>query len=242
MSRTYSSNKNVGDEVFQNLNMEDWWNADGKMSTLHSINPVRFEFVLEHADISGKEIIDVGCGGGLLTETLALNGAKVVGIDANQEAIDVAMEHAIKKSLAIDYKAMRLEQYLNQLYPPKFDIATCMELIEHVDDPTSLIKDLNRALDIGGMLFISTINRNLIAWAGAIIAAENVLKIVPKGTHDYKYFIKPSELANTLYQNGFKLVDIKGIKFNPINHQASLSSNVCINYIVAAKKITELTE
>lgn len=207
-----------------------WWDLEGPLKTLHDINDTRLAFIKEHASLSGARVLDVGCGGGILCEAMTRAGAQVVGIDAADEAIEVAKEHALQQQLMIDYHATPIERYDAH---EQFDVITCMELLEHVQQPELVIMHCRRLLKPGGVLFLSTISRTLKAYAGAILAAEYLLGLLPKQTHEYSKFIKPSELATMARAFDFDVVDIKGLSYNPLSRTASLSTDVQVNYVLA---------
>jgi len=208
---------------------KQWWDMQGQLKTLHDINPTRVDFIMQHINLASLNVLDVGCGGGILCEAMAKYGAKVTGIDAECEAIEVAKAHAQKKQLSIDYYCTPVEAYERT----GFDVITCMELLEHVQKPELVLQHCQRLLKPNGFLFVSTINRTLKAYASAIIAAEYVLKLLPRQTHDYNKFIKPSELLAMARSFDLKLVDMKGMNYNPILGTASLSSDVKVNYLLA---------
>ncbi len=208
---------------------DHWWEKEGPLKTLHDINPARLDFIQSHAQLKGARILDVGCGGGILCEAMAQCGADVTGIDAETDAIKSASAHARENNLFIEYKATPIEEY----DADGFDIITCMEMLEHVHHPEQVIQHCRRLLKPDGILFLSTISRTLKAYAGAILVAEYLLSLLPKQTHDYDKFIKPSELASMVRSYDFTLVDLKGLNFNPISRRASLSNDVSINYLMA---------
>lgn len=206
-----------------------WWDTEGPLRTLHDINGVRLDFIQQHVQLTNLEVLDVGCGGGILCEAMTNAGAKVTGIDAEIEAIRVAQEHAKMNHLSIDYFCTSVEAYKDQ----RFDVVTCMEMLEHVQNPELVLKHCRRLLKPKGYLFVSTISRTVKAYATAIIAAEYLLNLLPKQTHDYKKFIKPSELLAIARSFGFKLIDMKGMDYNPFLRTASLGSDVKVNYLLA---------
>jgi 2-polyprenyl-6-hydroxyphenyl methylase/3-demethylubiquinone-9 3-methyltransferase len=209
----------------------EWWEKDGPQAPLHIINPARLNFVIRNTqNITKAHILDVGCGAGIFSESLAKLGAKVSGIDASGELIMAAKNHALASNLTIDYQHILLEDYIASTQQ-KFEIITCMELIEHVPNPHELIKNLGKLLTNNGKLFISTINRHPIAYLGAIIFAEYLANLLPIGTHNYEKFIQPHELNKFCETNGLLLEKIQGIAYNPITKQASLTDNCKINYI-----------
>lgn len=208
-----------------------WWDQEGPLKTLHDINPTRLDFIKNHANLQGARVLDVGCGGGILCEAMALCGAEVTGIDAEAEAIRIAALHASEKGLSIQYQATPIEEFDAE----GFDIITCMEMLEHVHNPEQVIQHCKRLLKPDGILYLSTISRTLKAYASAIIVAEYLLNLLPKQTHDYDKFIKPSELACMARSNGFILIDLNGLNFNPISRIATLSNDVSINYLMTLR-------
>ncbi|WP_131780900.1 bifunctional 2-polyprenyl-6-hydroxyphenol methylase/3-demethylubiquinol 3-O-methyltransferase UbiG [Legionella gresilensis] len=217
---------------FAKLSLQ-WWNTEGDLKTLHDINPTRLAFIKDYTKLAKKNILDLGCGGGILSEALAREGALVTGIDAEHQAIEVAKEHASMNHLDINYICMPIEDY--EATP--FDIITCMEMLEHVSEPYWVIKHCARLLKPGGLLFLSTINRTLKAYAAAIVAAEYLLGLLPKQTHDYSKFIKPAELAAMLRAEGFEVITIKGMTYNPLIRRASLQNSVSVNYLMYCRKL-----
>jgi len=211
-----------------NQHAKYWWDIKGPLKTLHDINNVRLEFIDKHLSLNNASILDVGCGGGVLAEGMAKLGAKVTGIDASNEAIQVAKEHAAQNHLTIDYECLPIEDYEH----PGFDAITCMEMLEHVQNPEVVIEHCKRLLKPGGFLFLSTISRTLKAYASAILAAEYILGILPKQTHEYSKFIKPSELASMGRDVGLLIMDMKGLSYNPISRTASLCDDVSVNYLL----------
>jgi 2-polyprenyl-6-hydroxyphenyl methylase / 3-demethylubiquinone-9 3-methyltransferase len=214
---------------------ERWWDTQGEFKTLHDINPLRIQFIQSYADIVGKHIVDVGCGGGILTEGLAKNGADVLGIDLSEELIDIADLHGLESGVNAHYQKISAEA-LAQQQPESFDHVTCMEMLEHVPDPGSIISACATLVKPGGMVFFSTLNRKPKAYLLAIVAAEHVLRMLPKGTHDYKTFIKPSELSQSARAAGLELQGMVGIEYNPFNKRFSLGRDIDVNYIAAFKR------
>ena len=220
-----------------------WWDPDGESRPLHDLNPVRLAFVAERVVLRGARVADVGCGGGLLSEALAKTGAHVTAIDLAPEVIEVAKLHlhetnaTLASPLAIDYRLCSSRE-LAASEPAAFDAVCCMELIEHVPDPAALVGDLAALLKPGGKLFLSTLNRTPASFAGAIIGAEYVARLLPRGTHDYRQFLKPSELAVLLRRAGLGLDELSGIAYNPLNRKAWLTRHTAVNYLVAANKPT----
>lgn len=212
-----------------------WWDPDGDSRALHDLNPVRLGYVASHAPLADARVLDVGCGGGLLSEALARSGAEVTAIDLAAAVLDVARLHLHESGLVVDYRQVAVET-LAAAEPASFDVVTCMELLEHVPDPPSVIRACAALLKPGGRLFLSTLNRTPTAFAGAIVGAEYVLRLLPRGTHQYARFIRPSELAHVLRDNGCVVEDLRGIRYNPLTRHARISDNVAINYMACARK------
>ncbi len=214
----------------------EWWNIDGAFKTLHQINPLRCEFIQKHSQIRDKTLIDVGCGGGILSEALAKLGAQVSAIDLAPQSIEIAKLHLYESNLSINYECIEVGAKAAQS-AESYDIVTCMEMLEHVPDPAYIIQECAKLLKPNGMAFFSTLNRNFKSYALGVVAAEYILNLVPQGTHDYQKFIKPAELRNMLKQAGFELVALSGVTYNPISQTATLSTDTSINYMVACQKI-----
>lgn len=212
-----------------------WWDPQGEFKTLHEINPLRLRFIRDHAYLDGRRIVDVGCGGGILTEGLARNAAKVLGIDLSQELIDVADLHGLESGINAEYRKISAEALADE-QPESFDHVTCMEMLEHVPDPVSIVAACAQLVKPGGMVFFSTLNRKPKAYLLAIVAAEHLLKMVPKGTHDFKTFIKPSELSQWARYAGLDLVSLCGIEYNPFNKRFSLGKDIDVNYLAAFRR------
>jgi len=212
-----------------------WWDPEGPFKPLHMLNPVRTDFIKNRIDLKNKTVIDVGCGGGLLCENIAEHSKEVKGIDMSNEAIEIAKTHQTLKNLKIDYEEISLESLLKKS-KKKYDVLTCMELVEHVPDPEKLIEDCVKITNRKADLFFSTLNRNLISYIIAIVGAEYILNILPKGTHEYEKFIKPSEFSKILRSNDLIVEDIKGISFNFVANKFCESNNTDINYIIHCKK------
>lgn len=218
-----------------------WWDANGPLKSLHDINPIRLRFIRENLGaMENVSILDVGCGGGILSEALANEKAIVTGIDANESLIQTAKLHAIETHKTIEYLAMTAEDYAGATgsRPLQFDVITCMELLEHVPDPSSLIKTLSHLLKPNGKLFFSTINRTPAAFVNALVIAEHILKLLPKGTHEYKKFIKPSELQQWCLDADIQLKAMSGMGYNPLSKEYYLTDNIKVNYLVYAEKKT----
>ena len=212
----------------------DWWDSNGPLRTLHDINPARLNYITGKVAIEGRRVLDVGCGGGVLTEALARGGARVQGLDASDAVVRVARQHARDNSLEIDYIAGKLEDFASQ-NPDCFDVLTCMELLEHVPDPGALLQTCARLLRPGGDLILSTINRNLKSYLSTIIGAERVFGLLPEGTHDYGAFIRPSELDRWLRTAHFNVMDIRGMLYLPGLRYCALTNDPGVNYLVHAR-------
>ena len=212
-----------------------WWDPQGPFKPLHMLNPVRTEFIKNRVMLNDKTLIGVGCGGGLLCENLASITKEVKGIDMSKDAIEIAKTHQTLKNLKIDYEAISLDSLLAKS-KKKYDVLTCMELVEHVPNPKKLIEDCVNVTSKNADLFFSTLNRNFISYMIAIIGAEYLLNILPKGTHDFSTFIKPSEFSKLLRNNGLNVIDIKGISYNILSKKFYESNNPNINYILHCKK------
>jgi 2-polyprenyl-6-hydroxyphenyl methylase/3-demethylubiquinone-9 3-methyltransferase len=215
---------------------ERWWDPQGEFKTLHDINPLRLQFIQSFVDVADKRLVDVGCGGGILTEGLAKLGADALGVDLSEDLIDVADLHGLESGVNARYQKISVEA-LAEEQPQSFDHITCMEMLEHVPDPGSIIASCAKLVKPGGMVFFSTLNRQPKAYLLAIVAAEHVLKMLPQGTHDYKTFIKPSELCQSARAAGLELQGMVGIEYNPFNKRFSLGKDIDVNYIAAFKRI-----
>ena len=212
-----------------------WWDPNGNFKALHDINPSRLDYILCRISKPLSAILDVGCGGGILTESLEAHTNEIMGIDAAPKPLKVAQLHAIDKGLKIDYRLSTVET-LSKEYQNHFDVLTCMELLEHVTDFHSTVQACGDLTKPGGNLFFSTINRNPISFIKLIVGAEEILKILPRGTHEYQKFIKPSELALALRKANLELLDLSGISYNPFTRKTRIDKNVSANYIVHARK------
>ncbi len=208
-----------------------WWDPEAEFKPLHQINPLRLAWIDGHAPLSGKQVLDVGCGGGILAEAMAARGALVCGIDLSEKALRVAALHLLESRLPVEYEAVSAEGLADRR-PGSFDIVTCMELLEHVPDPASTVAACAKLLKPGGHAFFSTINRNPKAYLFAVVGAEYLLKMLPKGTHDYARFIKPSELASACRASGLRCEVFTGMTYNPLSRQYSLGRDCDVNYIV----------
>jgi 2-polyprenyl-6-hydroxyphenyl methylase/3-demethylubiquinone-9 3-methyltransferase len=212
-----------------------WWDPDGESRPLHDLNPVRLGYIAARCTIKGARALDVGCGGGLLSEALARSGAEVTAIDMAPAVLDVARLHLFESGLKVDYREVSVEA-LGQELPGAFDVVTCMEMLEHVPDPASVIRACGILLKPGGTMVLSTLNRTPLAFGAAILGAEHVLRLLPRGTHHYAQFLKPSEIATDLRAAGLVLADLSGIAYNPFTRKASLTRSVAVNYLACATK------
>ncbi|WP_090450573.1 bifunctional 2-polyprenyl-6-hydroxyphenol methylase/3-demethylubiquinol 3-O-methyltransferase UbiG [Dyella sp. OK004] len=212
-----------------------WWDPNGESRPLHDLNPVRAGYVAARVDLRGAKVADVGCGGGLLSEALARAGAHVTGIDLGDKVIDVARLHLHESDLQVDYRVQSSAE-LAATEPASFDAVCCMELIEHVPDPAALVEDLAAMVKPGGLVFMSTINRTPAAFGAAILGAEYITRMLPRGTHHYSQFLKPSELGRLLRHAGLELEDVSGLGYNPVSRKAWLSRITAINYVLCARK------
>ncbi|WP_072669436.1 bifunctional 2-polyprenyl-6-hydroxyphenol methylase/3-demethylubiquinol 3-O-methyltransferase UbiG [Vibrio injensis] len=212
-----------------------WWDLNGEFKPLHQINPLRLNYVLANANgLFGKTVLDVGCGGGILAESMAREGAHVTGLDMGKEPLEVARLHALETGTTLTYLQSTVEDHAQQ-YPHHYDVVTCMEMLEHVPDPLSVVKACARLVKPGGHVFFSTLNRNIKSYLFAIVGAEQLLKIVPKGTHDHSKFIRPSELLRMIDQTALQEQGITGLHYNPLNDSYRLGKNVDVNYIIHTK-------
>ena len=212
-----------------------WWDPHSEFKPLHDINPLRLDYIDRHAGLQGKRVIDVGCGGGLLSEGMAARGAQVTGIDMGKAPLSVARLHQHESGLEIDYQQITVEQ-LAESQAGSFDIVTCMEMLEHVPDPASTISACAKLLKDDGRLFLSTINRNPKSYLFAVIGAEYILGLLPKGTHDYSRFIRPSEMESWARESGMQPSDIIGLVYNPLTREYKLNQDVSVNYMACFQK------
>mgnify|MGYP006293909985 CR=1 FL=1 len=211
-----------------------WWDADGEFKTLHAVNPLRMQFIRTHADIPGSRIVDVGCGGGILSEALAAAGGEVLGIDLASELIAVATEHAgeQQQGRGLHYRVASVEALAEEA-ASGFDVVTCMEMLEHVPDPVSVVNAVARLVKPGGKVFFSTLNRKLKAYLLAVVGAEYLLNMIPRGTHDYNTFIRPSELTGWARRAGLDPLGMTGVSYNPLTRQFNLGRDTDVNYLAA---------
>jgi 2-polyprenyl-6-hydroxyphenyl methylase/3-demethylubiquinone-9 3-methyltransferase len=212
-----------------------WWDPTGDFKPLHVINPLRANYINEKSPLNGLKALDVGCGGGLLAEALHDRGAEVTAIDVTQANIEVAKLHALNRGLAIDYRVITAEE-LAESQPESFDVVACLEVIEHVPDPGQLIAACSKLLKPGGQMFLSTLNRNPRSFITAIVGAEYIFNVLPKGTHEWSKFIKPAELEKYMRQAQVSLLESKGMFYNPVFHSASLNNDLGVNYLMYGSK------
>ena len=213
-----------------------WWDLDGEFKPLHLLNPVRLTYISDELQgLFGKKVVDVGCGGGILAESMARSGADVTGIDMANDSLNVARLHALETGISVNYQQATAEHYAST-NAAAFDVVTCMEMLEHVPDPFSVIKACADLAKPGGTLFFSTLNKTIKAYLLAIVGAEHVMKLVPKGTHEFDKFIRPSTLMRYLEQAGLEVTDATGLHFNPLNNSFKIGPGLDVNYIVVARK------
>jgi len=212
-----------------------WWDPDSEFKPLHDINPARISFIENHCGIAGKRILDVGCGGGILAEALAAKNADVTGIDLAEKSLKIAKLHLFESGQKVDYQLKSVEILANES-PEQFDIVTCMEMLEHVPDPASIVQACAQLTKPGGWVFLSTLNRNIKSYALAVLGAEYVLGLLPRGTHDYARFLKPSELARMTRAAKLETIEVAGMQYNPFNRAVSIDQDASVNYIVACRK------
>jgi 2-polyprenyl-6-hydroxyphenyl methylase/3-demethylubiquinone-9 3-methyltransferase len=212
-----------------------WWDPNSEFRPLHDINPLRLDYIERHAGLSGNKVVDVGCGGGLLSEGMAARGAEVLGIDVGAAPIEVARLHRLESGLDVDYRQCTPEELAAE-QPSAFDVATCLEMLEHVPDPASVIDACTRLVRPGGTVIFSTINRDPKAYLFAVIGAEFLLRLLPRGTHDYQKFIRPSELDAWSRAAGLTVGDLTGLVYNPLTHAYRLDPDVSVNYLACYRR------
>ncbi|WP_440216080.1 bifunctional 2-polyprenyl-6-hydroxyphenol methylase/3-demethylubiquinol 3-O-methyltransferase UbiG [Chromobacterium piscinae] len=212
-----------------------WWDKDSEFKPLHEINPLRLDFIDRHASIAGKKVLDVGCGGGILAESMAQRGAQVTGIDLAKKSLKVAQLHSLESGVPIDYRCVPVEELAAEM-PASFDVVTCMEMLEHVPDPESVVRACATLAKPGGWVFFSTLNRNAKAYLLAVLGAEYVLNMLPRGTHEYARFLKPSELSRMARHAGLGLQTLSGMGYNPVTRIYSLNDDTDVNYLMATRR------
>jgi 2-polyprenyl-6-hydroxyphenyl methylase/3-demethylubiquinone-9 3-methyltransferase len=212
-----------------------WWDPESEFKPLHQINPLRLDYIDRRAQLNGKQVLDVGCGGGILSESMAQRGAQVTGIDMGEAPLAVARLHQLESGVEVEYQRITAEA-LAEAKPESFDVVTCLEMLEHVPDPASVIQACAQLVKPGGQVFFSTINRNPKSYLFAIIGAEYVLNLLPKGTHDFSKFIKPSELESWSRVAGLQNLELTGMSYNPLTRTYSLGADVAVNYLLHCQK------
>jgi len=212
-----------------------WWDTNSEFKPLHDINPLRLNWIDQHAQLAGKTVIDIGCGGGILSESMADKGAEVTGIDLGEKALKVARLHLLESGRKVDYRHIAAEDMAAE-NPAAFDVVTCLEMLEHVPQPASIVTACAQLAKPGGWVFFSTLNRNLKSYAFAVLGAEYLLKLLPKGTHDYAKFITPAELASFARGAGLEVVDLTGMTYNPLTKVYALENDTAVNYLMACRK------
>jgi 2-polyprenyl-6-hydroxyphenyl methylase/3-demethylubiquinone-9 3-methyltransferase len=212
-----------------------WWDPNSEFKPLHEINPLRLKWIDTLAPLAGKKVLDVGCGGGILAEAMAGAGAAVSGIDLSEKALKVAKLHLFESGKSVDYQHVSAEDYAAQ-HAGEFDIVTCMEMLEHVPDPASVVAACSRLVKPGGWVFFSTLNRNAKSYLFAVIGAEYVLKLLPRGTHDYAKFIRPAELARMVREAGLETQELTGMTYNPLTKVYKLEADTDVNYLLATRR------
>jgi 2-polyprenyl-6-hydroxyphenyl methylase/3-demethylubiquinone-9 3-methyltransferase len=212
-----------------------WWDPTSEFRPLHEINPLRLEWINARAPLAGKNVIDIGCGGGILSESMARKGAKVTGIDLSEKALKVADLHSLESGVPVRYKLIAAEDMAAQ-EAGQYDVVTCMEMLEHVPDPLSIVRAAATLVKPGGQVFFSTLNRNPKSYLFAVIGAEYILRLLPRGTHDYEKFITPAELSQFIRQAGLEVQGLKGMGYNPLTKIYSLNNDTSVNYLVATTR------
>ncbi len=212
-----------------------WWDPHSEFKPLHDINPLRLGYIDRLASLAGKTVLDVGCGGGILSEGMAELGAAITGIDLAEKSLQVARLHLLESGKSVDYRKISVEELAAER-PGHYDVVACLEMLEHVPDPQSVVTACAKLAKPGGWVFFSTLNRNPKSWLFAIVGAEYVLKLLPRGTHDFDKFLKPSELAQFCRQSGLSVTDLIGMSYNPLSQVYSLGSDTSVNYMVACRK------
>ncbi|MFD2189940.1 bifunctional 2-polyprenyl-6-hydroxyphenol methylase/3-demethylubiquinol 3-O-methyltransferase UbiG [Pistricoccus aurantiacus] len=229
---THRANVDAGEIAKFETLASRWWDRDSEFKPLHDINPLRVNFIDGHAGLAGKSVIDVGCGGGILAEAMAHRGARVTGIDMGEAPLSVARLHQLESGIQVDYRQASAEEMAEES-PGQFDVVTCMEMLEHVPDPSSVVRACATLVKPGGHVFFSTINRNPKAYALAIIGAEYVLGLLPRGTHDYRKFIRPAELSRWCRATGLRVREQTGLTYNPLTkHYRLTARDVSVNYMM----------
>ena len=237
MDATSAANSNVDQTELAKFGAlaARWWDPNSEFRPLHDINPLRLAWIDKHAGLTGKRVIDIGCGGGILAESMAARGANVTGIDLSEKPLNVAKLHLHESGQHVDYQLIAAEEIAKQ-QPESFECVTCMEMLEHVPDPLSTVRAAAALTKPGGWIFFSTLNRNPKSFLFAIIGAEYILNLLPKGTHEYRRFITPAELASMARGAGLTVTEFIGMTYNPFSKVYALNDDVSVNYIVACRK------
>ncbi len=212
-----------------------WWDPESEFKPLHQINPLRLEWIDSTVQLNGKKVVDIGCGGGILAESMAARGAQVTGVDLSEKALGVARLHLYESGQTVDYRLISAED-ISREAPGSFDVVTCMEMLEHVPDPASTIRACAALVKPGGYVFFSTLNRNIKSYLMAVVGAEYILNLLPKGTHEYAKFIKPSELARYVREAGLDVEELIGMNYNPLNKVYSLGRDTDVNYLMRTSR------
>jgi 2-polyprenyl-6-hydroxyphenyl methylase / 3-demethylubiquinone-9 3-methyltransferase len=212
-----------------------WWDPNSEFKPLHDINPLRLDYIDQHAGLAGKTVLDVGCGGGILAESMVGRGAQVTGIDLGEKALKVAKLHLLESGVKVDYRFVAVEELAKE-QPAHYDIVTCMEMLEHVPEPASIVRACAELVKPGGDLFFTTINRNVKSYLYAIVGAEYVLKLLPQGTHNYEKFLKPSELSGFCRSAGLLVEGITGMSYNPFSKVYTLGADTSVNYLIHCRR------
>ncbi|PHV11767.1 bifunctional 2-polyprenyl-6-hydroxyphenol methylase/3-demethylubiquinol 3-O-methyltransferase UbiG [Chitinimonas sp. BJB300] len=237
MTEQAANNRNVDDAElakFAGL-AHKWWDKESEFRPLHEINPLRLGFIDNHANLAGKRVLDVGCGGGILSEAMVQAGASVTGLDLAEKSLKIAKLHGLESGVTVDYRCLAVEE-LAAAEPASFDAVTCMEMLEHVPEPASVVAAVAQLVKPGGWVFFSTINRNPKAYLHAVVGAEYILGLLARGTHEYAKFIKPSELARMARNNGLEMVELKGMGYDLIAKSYHLNDDATVNYLLACRK------
>lgn len=235
-SNTHRANVDPAERARFEAIAERWWDPEGEMRPLHELNPARLGFIAERCRLDSARVLDVGCGGGILSESLAAAGAEVVAVDVAEKAIRIARLHLLESGHAVDYRVATVEETLDTEGPERFDVVTCLEMLEHVPHPDQVVAACAALVKPGGHLFFSTINRTLQAYGLAILGAEYVLRLLPRGTHEYQKLIRPSELAEWLRRAGLATEELRGLHYNPLTRTVRLGGDVKVNYLLHGRK------
>ncbi len=228
-------NENLDREELQHFEKHaaDWWDRDGDFRTLHQLNPLRANYIDEHSPVAGKKVLDVGCGGGLLSEALAQRGGELTGIDLGEQALDAARAHCVESGLEIEYLHTGTRELARER-PGSWEVVCCMELLEHVPDPAAMVRDCATLCAPGGTLYFSTIDRSPLAWLLAIVAGEYIMRLLPRGTHQYEKLVRPAELGRWMRDAGLQAQEFRGVQYQPLTGEFQLRERVLVNYMARA--------